>query len=107
MPDGSFCLEAVVLSFAERRDPLLHPARHRLSFEIVVEELLQTLRDILAVLARLDVVQLTVVLQHPYRLLQTTQSHEHLDTLIPGHCLVGIVVHDQKRCLHSVGMEYG
>lgn len=98
---------AEFLAFSCHRDSVPHPFGHRISLEVMIEKLLQTHSDVLAVAALLQIMRLIVVLKHLYRFLQAAESHEHLYSLIPGHCAVGIVVHYQQRRLHPVGVEYG
>ncbi len=95
-----------LLAFASGGDAVFHPHGHRRAFQVVVEELLQTDGDVLAVLACADIVRLAVVLQHPYGLLQAAQRHEHLDALIPRHCAVLVVVHDEQRRIDAVSVEH-
>ena len=52
--------EIPLLPLADGRNSLFHPFRHRVSLEIVVEELLEPLCDILTVLAGTDIVGLAI-----------------------------------------------
>lgn len=71
----------------------------------MVEELLETDRDVLAVAALFQVVCFAIVLEHPDWFLKAAESHEHFDALIPRHCSVVIIVHYQERCFDTIGVE--
>ena len=71
----------------------------------MVEELLETYCYILAVTAFAQVMCLSVILEHPDRLSEASQSHEHLYTLIPRYRSVLVIMHDQQRRLDAVGVE--
>ena len=49
----------------------------------------------------------TGVVEQPGGFLQAFEGDEKLDSLIPGHMSVGIVVHDQDRSRHFVHIEKG
>ena len=63
----------------------------------MVEELRETDAQVLAISSFHKVVLFVVVLEQPSLLAQTTETYKHFDTLIPRHCTVLVVVHNQYR----------
>ena len=66
----------------------------------MVEELRKTDTQVLAIATFHEVVLFVVVLEHPSLLAQTAETYEELDTLVPRHCTVLVVMHNQDRSLY-------
>ena len=84
---------------------LLHPFRHRFSFQEVIEELLQANLEVKLIRRLGRPMRFTGIIQHPCRLAQTLQCYKILDTLVPGHVTVLVIMHNQNRSFHLVHQE--
>ena len=51
--------------------------------------------------------RLACIVEQPAGLTESFHRHEILDSLIPGHMTVGVIVHDQDRGLYLVHREEG
>ena len=66
---SSFQIEAIIPAFFCSRHTSLHPYRHRVAFQVMVEKLLQTYAQVFGISPFFQIVRLIIVLKHPYRLL--------------------------------------
>src|SRR5690606_29464757 len=76
---------------------MFNPWCRRFPFQEMVKKLQLPSLDIFSVLTLYEVMCLAVIVQEPNGFLQSAKCRKHFDTLIPRHCPIFIVVHDNHR----------
>ena len=94
-----------VFPFSSSRNTIFHPGRLSIALHIMIEELLQSDAQILAVSTLYQVMFLLVILQHPDFLAQSALSHENFDVLIASHSCIVVIVHDEQLWSYLVCLE--
>ena len=101
----AFLLISEFVRLIDGLDAFFHPLWHRSTLEIVIEELHETDLEVEAVSHTHWSVRFACVVEQPARLAKAFHCHEILDTLIPRHMTIGVVVHDEDWGLHLVHIE--
>src|SRR5579871_3442534 len=76
---------------------LLHPLRLGRALQEMIEELLQANGVVLLVGTAVDVVRLAVIVEQVDFLPQAAQREEQLESLVPWHRVIGVILQDQQR----------
>src|ERR1019366_6356733 len=89
----------------DERNPARHPVRSRRSQQLVREKLLHLLVDVFLIGTLARVVTLAVVRDHVRLLLEAAHGEVELDSLVPRHGPVGVVLHPHDRRGDAIEVE--
>src|ERR1700733_1300515 len=96
-PAARIKLEPSLDTFALRGDPLRHPFRRRSALQVVIQELLNVDVEVGGGFFIDDRMMFSIILEHPYLLLQPAERREELHAFSVRDCRIRLVMHHQQR----------
>ncbi len=101
-PDFFSSLISQCFSFFNSRNTFYHPFGSWCAFKIVIKKTKHSGTQVHSVcpILILDIMIHSVIIDEPNRFLKPIKRHKKLNPLIPGHCTIVIVGHNQQRSFY-------